>query len=93
VTASTVAAAVPAAAPRGPLHWFARAAGAATPRARCAACAHLRSDAAGFEAASPGLAALSSAYGAVLGGDGLCAAHSRYVSPDARCSRFLAQMR
>jgi len=59
--------------------------------ARCSGCAHFSSAAAGIETALPGLGSLSSAYASVRWGDGLCAAHDRYVSKDSGCDRRLAR--
>jgi hypothetical protein len=64
-----------------------------TDRARCDRCRHFCGDPAELERASPGLATLSSAHGAVLRGDGLCRLHERYVPPQGHCDRFEAQMR
>lgn len=57
-------------------------------RPRCGSCRHFVGDAQALEAASPGLAVLSSAHGAVLAGDGVCTLQARYLSADAACGQF-----
>jgi hypothetical protein len=54
----------------------------------CARCRHFEDDPRKLEQASPGLSSLSSAYGSVRGGDGLCRHHRRYVSPGSTCGEF-----
>lgn len=57
---------------------------------RCATCIHFEATAASLEAALPGLSSLSSAYAAVRAGDGLCAAHDRYVAASSGCGAHAA---
>ncbi len=57
-------------------------------RGRCRACRHFRNDPEALEAAMPGLASLSSAYGSVRAEDGICLRHERYLSADASCRNF-----
>ena len=54
----------------------------------CARCIHFDNRPAKMEQDSPGLSSLSSGYGAVRGGDGQCARHQRYVSPQSSCGEF-----
>ena len=57
-------------------------------RRTCARCVHFQDEPRRMEQASPGLGSLSSGYGAVRGGDGQCARHQRYVSPESTCPDF-----
>jgi hypothetical protein len=57
------------------------------PAARCASCRHFRNEALALEQASPGLASLSSGFGAVRSDDGVCGLHGRYLSARASCSQ------
>jgi len=59
----------------------------------CGTCRHFRNDPAEREAQTPGLSALSSAYGSVHGSNGLCSLHERHVSAGARCDRYGRQIR
>jgi hypothetical protein len=59
-----------------------------TPDAVCGACCHFCNDPLWLEQSSPGLAALSSAFGAVRADDGVCSVQARYVSIGASCERF-----
>jgi hypothetical protein len=61
---------------------------AATPQARCGACAHFRNDAAFLEAAFAGLTSLSSGHASVRGEDGLCLRHDRYLAATSCCGDF-----
>jgi hypothetical protein len=56
----------------------------------CAACRHFCGDPLQLERESPGLAVLSSAFGAVRAGDGICRHHDRYVSMQSHCTAFSA---
>jgi len=58
----------------------------AAPAAACGGCRHFCNDPLALEAASPGLASLSSGFGAVYAEDGLCAAQARYVSIRSWCA-------
>jgi hypothetical protein len=57
----------------------------------CGACRHFRNEPLALEAASPGLAVLSSGFAAVGAQDGLCDAHGRYVAIIAHCASFAAR--
>jgi hypothetical protein len=61
---------------------------AATPQARCGACAHFRNDAATLEAAFAGLTSLGSARASVRAEDGLCLRHDRYLAATSWCGDF-----
>jgi len=63
---------------------------AAVPAA-CGACRHFVNQPLALEAASPGLASLSSGFAALYAGDGLCQAHDRHVSIRSSCARFVAR--
>ena len=54
----------------------------------CRQCRYFQNAASDVEAALPGLSALSSAYAAVRGSDGICAVHARYVAASAHCPDF-----
>jgi hypothetical protein len=60
---------------------------------RCARCVHFDNRPRQMEKDSPGLSSLSSGYGAVRGGDGQCAKHQRYVSPESTCAEFQEKRR
>jgi hypothetical protein len=55
----------------------------------CYQCGHFQNEPLDVEAALPGLSALSSAYAAVRGGDGVCSAHDRYVTAASVCPAFV----
>ena len=55
---------------------------------RCGACVHFRNEPEYLEAAFPGLASLSSAYGSVRGDDGLCVLRDRYLGAHCSCPDF-----
>lgn len=54
----------------------------------CRGCGHFNNAAPDLEAALPGLSALSSAYAAVRGQDGLCGFHDRYVAATSVCRAY-----
>jgi hypothetical protein len=56
----------------------------ADPRA-CRTCRHFDQRAAVIESSLPGLHALSSAYGSVRAGDGLCSLRERYAADSSVC--------
>jgi len=62
------------------------------PRETCRDCRHFCGEPADLEAMLAGLASLSSAYGSVLGDDGVCEHHGRYVSARACCENFLGHL-
>jgi hypothetical protein len=51
----------------------------------CRTCRHFEQRAGALEAMLPGLSALSSAYGSVRAGDGLCKLRERYAADSSRC--------
>jgi hypothetical protein len=57
---------------------------------QCWACRHFRNRPEEIEAAFPGLAVLSSAYGSVRAEDGICLFHERYFPARATCGDFSA---
>jgi len=60
------------------------------PRA-CLTCRHFDQRAPVLESMLPGLAALSSAYGSVRAGDGLCTLRERYAADSSTCDRYDTQ--
>ncbi|RPD88555.1 hypothetical protein [Luteimonas sp. 100069] len=54
----------------------------------CGPCAHFCQDPAKFEAALPGLTALSSGTASVRARDGLCLRHDRIINGRKRCAAF-----
>jgi hypothetical protein len=56
-------------------------------RGSCADCRYFNARPLDIEAALPGLSSLSSAYGAVRSGDGLCAVHDRYIAASSLCAQ------
>jgi hypothetical protein len=58
----------------------------------CGSCRHFRNDPAYLEAATPGLASLSSASASVRADDGLCLRRDRYLGARASCTRFAAAL-
>jgi hypothetical protein len=62
----------------------------AAPGATCGGCRHFCNEPLALEAASPGLAVLSSGFAAVRAQDGLCSALQRYVSVGSGCARHAA---
>ena len=55
---------------------------------RCADCEHFRDSPAHLEREVPGLKVLSSAWGSVSAGAGLCAERDIVTAPSATCERF-----
>jgi len=56
----------------------------------CRLCRHFTAAPAALARALPGIASLSSAYGAFRADDGVCAHHGRHVRAGALCGAFLA---
>lgn len=54
----------------------------------CLQCEYFQNAPREVEAALPGLSALSSAYAAVRGNDGVCGVHDRYVAAASVCPAF-----
>ncbi len=77
---------------RSQAHPAAAPAGATLPSgAGCGVCREFCAEPLTLEQLSPGLAVLSSAFGAVRASDGICLSHQRYVTAQAVCARFRAR--
>jgi hypothetical protein len=57
----------------------------------CRDCKYFNNDPDWLEQALPGLNALSSAYGATRGENGICTKHDIFLSPEKQCRDFEVQ--